>query len=37
MTELNKDRPANSPTPAPAAAAPAATGDAPKITVPGIK
>ena len=36
--ELNKDRPANSPTPAPAAAAaPAATGDAPKITVPGIK
>jgi outer membrane protein len=40
MTELNKDRPANAVTPAPAApsaAAPAATGDSPKITVPGIK
>jgi outer membrane protein len=39
MTEVNKDRPAVTPTPvttAPAAAAPAPAGDSPKITVPGI-
>jgi outer membrane protein len=36
-TELNKDRPAAAATPAAATAAPApATGDSPKITVPGI-
>jgi outer membrane protein len=38
MAEINKDRPAMTPTPATTAAAPAApaTGDSPKITVPGI-
>jgi len=37
-TELNKDKPAASATPAASTAAPApATGDSPKITVPGIK
>jgi len=39
MTEVNKDRPAVTPTPvttAPAAAATAPAGDSPKITVPGI-
>jgi outer membrane protein len=39
MTEVNKDRPAVTPTPvttAPAAAAAAPAGDSPKITVPGI-
>ena len=36
--ELNKDKPAASATPAASTAAPApATGDSPKITVPGIK
>jgi outer membrane protein len=40
-TELNKDRPAATAAPAASTtatpAAPAATGDSPKITVPGIK
>ena len=36
MALINKDRPAVTPTPV-TAAAPAATTDAPKITVPGIK
>ena len=37
-TELNKDKPAASATPAASTAAPApAAGDSPKITVPGIK
>jgi outer membrane protein len=39
MTEVNKDRPAVTPTPvttAPAAGAAAPAGDSPKITVPGI-
>jgi outer membrane protein len=38
MAEINKDRPAATPTPTDASAAPSAptTGDSPKITVPGV-